>query len=350
MNAKKFSEAMSEPDIKYIDEALNYKKKAKKPSWIKWGAMAACFAVVVITVISVLPNYLNQQGVTPPNDPSGGITDHPDNDTPPVTSEIHISMSDIIMNQVDGFVSSDYERYNPETDDEVVWGKEDIIAYYGTDLIPAYVPDGLVASAQNGNATVYIRQDGTVTEDIIQLGFYQSEDVTIKQGFSVTASRIGIMQTCLYLLPEDEVKTSDIEGTAVTFGYCSMPYGPYNSETHESAGYYDMYTAEFEHNGIEYQIVAEGMEVEEVVKVVASIITGEKDITIDEGAYIENYKDIQELPNAEPNWIDTSDTTPEDTSNHLETENWEVTIDEGPYMENYRDIPELPNAEPNWND
>ena len=43
MNAKKFSDAMSELDTKYVDEALDYKKKAKRPSWIKWGAMAACF-------------------------------------------------------------------------------------------------------------------------------------------------------------------------------------------------------------------------------------------------------------------------------------------------------------------
>ena len=34
MNAKKFSDAMSELDTKYIDEALNYKKKAKRPGWI----------------------------------------------------------------------------------------------------------------------------------------------------------------------------------------------------------------------------------------------------------------------------------------------------------------------------
>ena len=42
MNAKKFSDAMSELDTKYVDEALNYKKKAKKPIWVKWGAIAAC--------------------------------------------------------------------------------------------------------------------------------------------------------------------------------------------------------------------------------------------------------------------------------------------------------------------
>ena len=31
MNAKKFSDAMSELDTKYVDEALNYKKKQRNP-------------------------------------------------------------------------------------------------------------------------------------------------------------------------------------------------------------------------------------------------------------------------------------------------------------------------------
>lgn len=39
-----------------------------------------------------------------------------------------------------------------------------------------------------------------------------------------------------------------------------------------------------------------------------------------------------------------------DTHDDLDTADWKVEIDEGPYMENYKDIPELPNAEPNWND
>ena len=42
MNAKKFSDAMSELDSKYVDEALNCKKKTRKPVWVKWGAMTAC--------------------------------------------------------------------------------------------------------------------------------------------------------------------------------------------------------------------------------------------------------------------------------------------------------------------
>ena len=47
MNSMKFSEAMSELDSKYVDEALSYKKKAKKPVWVKLGVLAACLAIVV---------------------------------------------------------------------------------------------------------------------------------------------------------------------------------------------------------------------------------------------------------------------------------------------------------------
>lgn len=47
MNSKKFSEAMNELDSKYVDEALNYKKKVKKPVWTKWAVIAACLVVVI---------------------------------------------------------------------------------------------------------------------------------------------------------------------------------------------------------------------------------------------------------------------------------------------------------------
>ena len=58
MNAKKFSDAMSELDTKYVDEALNYKKKAKKPIWVKWGAIAACFAVIAVLGVGVFQSGL----------------------------------------------------------------------------------------------------------------------------------------------------------------------------------------------------------------------------------------------------------------------------------------------------
>lgn len=58
MNAKQFSDAMSELDTKYVDEALYYKKKAKKPGWIKWGSVAACFAVAAILGVGMFQSGL----------------------------------------------------------------------------------------------------------------------------------------------------------------------------------------------------------------------------------------------------------------------------------------------------
>lgn len=58
MNPKKFSEAMSEIDSKYVDEAIRYKRTGKKRSWIRWAASAACFALVAVVAASVM----NQAG------------------------------------------------------------------------------------------------------------------------------------------------------------------------------------------------------------------------------------------------------------------------------------------------
>ena len=71
MNAKKFSDAMSELDTKYVDEALNYKKRMKKPVWVKWGAMTACIAAV-LAVSTFLVNY--QRNKIALSDASANVT------------------------------------------------------------------------------------------------------------------------------------------------------------------------------------------------------------------------------------------------------------------------------------
>ena len=71
MNTKKFSDAMSELDTKYVDEALSYKKKDKMPIWVKWGAIAAylclmmpltAFAIDIIQYNAAV-DYLNSLGI-----------------------------------------------------------------------------------------------------------------------------------------------------------------------------------------------------------------------------------------------------------------------------------------------
>ena len=66
----------------------------------------------------------------------------------------------------------------------------------------------------------------------------------------------------------------------MSIGYRAMPYGPYDSATHEPAGYYDMYVAQFALDGISFQLVAKEMALEDVVKVVASVICPEREIVV----------------------------------------------------------------------
>ena len=65
MNSKKFSEAMSELDTKYVDEAISYKKKTKKPIWVKWELFGRLFGFsYVVAAISLFPH--NNDSVTTP--------------------------------------------------------------------------------------------------------------------------------------------------------------------------------------------------------------------------------------------------------------------------------------------
>lgn len=78
MNSKKFSEAMSEIDSKYVDEAIQYQCKNKKKSWLKWGAMVACLCLIVVATVAI-PSMLK------PEEKDGGGT--------PITSDPNHSIS-----------------------------------------------------------------------------------------------------------------------------------------------------------------------------------------------------------------------------------------------------------------
>lgn len=56
MTKKIISDAITNISIEFIEKAVDYTvaKKARKPVWIKWAAMAACFCMIVMAVISVV--------------------------------------------------------------------------------------------------------------------------------------------------------------------------------------------------------------------------------------------------------------------------------------------------------
>lgn len=311
MNTQHFFEAMNEISDNYIMESVNYHPKHKnqkdkktksrkrnrsKSVRITWGAAAAaCLVIVSLTAFAcrtIWEDSLRFEVISP--NPSGTTPDTQGNSsggTDKTENGTIICMRDVFINEIKSFVSDARLYYDPAQYNMVDWDATDILAYYGKDLTPAYIPEGLTAAPGNETAAVVIGKDQTMKQDSVSMGFYHAyyedsspkltENVAACKGFSLTASKIGLIKDCYYILPENEVQVSDIGGTAVTFGYRSMPYGPYDAQTHEPSGYYDLYAAEFEFEGIEYEIITEQLPKEEIVKIVGSIIYQDKEVQIE---------------------------------------------------------------------
>ncbi len=262
MNSEKLSDAIGAVGDKYYEEAAAYRRK--KRGWVKWAGLAACLA---LAVAAVLPGAAKRPAATP--------------DTPSV------AMSGVHINEMLPMIRDGSKvGYDPSLYDNVTWDSAAIAEYYGSDLTPAYIPEGLVPAESNGTASVYIKKDGTVADDLVSLGFYHdyyadgspklTDGIAAVKGFSLEASRLGKLDGCCVSMPDGEAaETTDIGGVSVTFGHCELDYGPYDPDTHEPAGQYDRYTAEFTLDGISYRITTDQLASDEIVKIAASIIFGE---------------------------------------------------------------------------
>lgn len=294
MNEKqteKLYDSLTNVDDRFLQEVFEQPKPKKHSLWLKWGTLAACLCLVAAGV-----HVLQHQAAPEIYEPQTGGGTAPVTTPAAETSEpadaVCIRLSDLVVNEI-AEMTADASRLwrDPDLYEEAVWDEAEVRAYYGKDLAPAYIPEGLYPASENGKGHVYLQKsDGKVIEDTVWLCYYhdyyddnsprQTEDVAACKGFHLRASRLGLLSCCYYLMPEDERQTSDIGGIPVTIGYRSMPYGPYDAETHEPSGFYDLYVAEFRFDGIEYQIVAEQMELEDLVKVVSSVIYGKQEIVV----------------------------------------------------------------------
>ncbi len=211
-----------------------------------------------------------------------------------------VHMNGIVFNEMGLRADGDATRIvdNPELYESVIWDEEEVRNYYGRDLTPAYIPDyltpgvGPFTPAGNGTLQAIIsKESGEVVEDSAFLGFFEvygyfengepdilGNDIPAEHGILISASKIGLLTDCIYILPENEIKTSIIGETEVTFGYRKMPYGPYD----DPRGYYDFIEAHFYLDGVEYLFHAWQMERNEFVKIVVSFILGTDEIAVTE--------------------------------------------------------------------
>ena len=261
----------------------------RKHHWKIWVGLAAC-AAAVLAMCLTLPALRTDPPPPPPHDPppppphTPPPAQNPDPLPPGMGGNHHQKTSEL--------TAAAPLWYDPELYDQVWWDQEDLLSYFGRNLTPAYLPEGISPAPWNDQAQVVVDKDSAaLVQDRVVLHFYHAydqqgnpqltEDVPARKGFSLSASRLGFIGDCIYVRPEDEAQVSCIGETEVIFGYRSMPYGPYDPDTHSPAGYYNLCVAEFTSGGIRYQIVMEQMAPEELVKVTASLLWGTDEIVLD---------------------------------------------------------------------
>lgn len=294
MNAIQFSSALGKVNDKYIMEAITYERK-KKSVWLKWGTMVACCGLILTTTMMAFSGILKGSGGVMPPPVSGPVVSDGDesNDTdsvqPSVAQNVTINWDNVVVNESDGMARDAAPLYrDPDLYIEETWGEKEIVAYYGWNLAPNYIPEGLFDDGRNVSAGIWREKaTGEIVQEQAGRSFWTNfwedgspksdDDMVIPTGFTIIASKLSILHCAL--LPVSESKATDFGGTPVTLSHCSLPYGPFDPTQKDPSGlynmptgYYDVYVASFTLNGVEYEIETQRLELEELIQIVASVI------------------------------------------------------------------------------
>ena len=277
MNGKDLLMGLGHVDEVYIQAAEE--KTLRKPfgtALRRYGAMAACFAVLIVAATVFYTR--SPVGPTPP----GPVVEPPDISQPPefVPEEVTVDMGQVYFNDAIGPQEDIW--YDPDVYTITPLSGQAYADYYQRGLTPPWLPDGLSPAKWNDTAEQITAADGTMVSDIANLGFYSGyyedgtpelyENTNAVKGLSLSASRIGALPQWDYVLPEQECQTTDINGIAVTLGVSIRPCEP--------TGSIEVINAEWESDGLHFQLVAQQVERVDVVKTISSIIAGTADITI----------------------------------------------------------------------
>lgn len=114
MNTEQFSSALGKVNDKYIMEAVTYEQSQKKKNiWLKRGAMAACFALILAGTAITLPRIFGGSNhvVLPPNPDNPGSVFSGDNVQDSENSSIASGSDDT---QINDHPSTDYNWQTAE--------------------------------------------------------------------------------------------------------------------------------------------------------------------------------------------------------------------------------------------
>lgn len=154
-----------------------------------------------------------------------------------------------------------------------------LLDYLGRDVRPTYLPAGLQGEdVKDQSFTLIYNNDGTLNSGSFSF-FYQEKPGNqgydpLERRLQISVAKGQLFRDCIYTWP-DETRESSINGHAVQLGKRKMPYGPYTvveNGPNTPAGYYDLFVAEFQFAGLDYEVVADNLTESEFLAVLASML------------------------------------------------------------------------------
>ena len=330
MKGKEMLYAMNYVNQIYVEEAekslfsgkieKNYVNKwagkGRTAPYVRYFAAAACLCLALLGALRLggspaLPGPDGPGAVIEPPVPTESqspaevsqapaAVGSPDPLQPPQGRQDTIQWRFVAVNESEGLSADGTRLYmDPALYEVEHWDMDQVRDYFGWELAPAYIPEDLTGGGQGVGLTVYRdKATGELIEDQAGRGFWvdyyedgspkSDDDIVIPKGFTVKASKLGILHCAL--LPVDEEKVTQFDRTDVVLTHASLPYGPFDPTQKDPsglynmpAGYYDIYVASFTLDGVEYEVECQRMELEELIRIVASIISPTEDIIVGVG-------------------------------------------------------------------
>ena len=151
-----------------------------------------------------------------------------------------------------------------------LWTLEQILDYWGQDLLPEALPEGVVAEFDEDSTWRYAAADGLVWD---QFSFSYGDGLEVydplERTLTVTVAGSEIFQCGINFSAED-LEPSTISGVEMWLGQRQVAYGPYEDGPDGEkipAGYCPLMEASFQRDGFQIRVTAENLTEDEFVAV-----------------------------------------------------------------------------------
>lgn len=239
MNAKLFSEAMSEVNDKYYEEAANY--HCKKRGWVKFTSLAACAAIVLAVSFATLWKLPSQTTPQPEYEPP--IITNPDNQSDNPEQGISLNVNEI---EAPNVVSANICL---GADDFTAMSYKELLKYFDTSLpITETLP---YLTLQSENFGIFQSEDRDIYYDG-NLVVFQNSDGT--QSINIELSKVFKHTYDVFTLSADELQFTEINGRELAVFHYTDENGA------------DCYYTEFLQNDVAFMVGSENISAEDYGK------------------------------------------------------------------------------------